>query len=77
MSFHRIAETIFTLVMLLFLAVMVLGILVAISLVQQLQDLKVGFTWQIVFMTGMGLVFFFIVRMIVEKIRDYHRFSNN
>ncbi len=77
MSFHRVVETIFTLVMLLFLAVMVLGILVAISITQQLHDLQVGFGWQLTFVAGMFLIFFLIGRMIAEKIRDYHRFSND
>lgn len=77
MSFHKVAETIFTLVMLLFLSVMVLGILVGISLVQQLHDLQVAFGWQLAFVGGMFLLFFLIGRMIAEKIRDYHRFSNN
>ena len=77
MSLHKIVETIFTLVMLLFLATLVLGVLVGISLVQQLAQFNVGFTGQVLFIAGMFTTFMYIMKMIVDKIRDYHRFSND
>lgn len=77
MSLHRIAETIFTIIMLLFLATLVLGTLVGITLVQELAKLEVGFGGQLVFIAGMFLVFLYIMKMIVDKIKDYHRYSND
>jgi len=77
MSFHKIVETIFTIIMLLFLATLVLGILVAIALAQELAQLEVGFGGQFMFIAGMFLVFLYITKMIVDKIKDYHRYSND
>lgn len=76
MSLNKIVETIFTVVMLLFLATIVLGVLVGISLFQQLAEFNVGLTGQILFTAGMFAIFLYIMKMIVDKIRDYNRYSN-
>lgn len=75
MTVQQIAETIFTIVMLLFLSIMVLGILVGVSLVQELADMNVGWSGQFIFIAGMFLTFVYIIKLIIDKIRDFHRFS--
>lgn len=77
MSFHRLAETIFTLIMLLFVGFFVLAILVAVSVVQELGQYEVSGGAKFAFIFGMFLVFFFIMKMFAGKIRDYHRYSND
>ncbi len=77
MSLHKVVETIFTLIMLLFLATIILGILVGVSIVQQLAEFDVGFTGQVLFVAGMFASFMYIMKMIVDKIRDYHRYTND
>ncbi|MBT4209943.1 MAG: hypothetical protein HOE19_03460 [Candidatus Komeilibacteria bacterium] len=74
MSLHKVVELIFTLVMLLFTAVVVLGILVAITLVQQLASFDVGFKGQMIFVTGMFTVFIYIMKMIIDRIKEYNRY---
>ncbi|MCD4761150.1 hypothetical protein K8R42_04590 [bacterium] len=74
MSLHKVVELIFTLVMLLFTATIVLGILVGISIVQQLSLFDVGMKGQIIFVAGMFAVFMYIMKMIVDRIREYHRY---
>ena len=74
MSLHKIVELIFTLVMLLFLSTLVLGILVGITLVQQLSLFDVGMKGQIVFVGGMFAIFLYLMKAIVDKIKDYHRY---
>jgi hypothetical protein len=74
MSLHKVVELIFTLVMLLFLAVIVLGILVAITIVQQLAIFDVGFKGQMVFVAGMFAIFLYITKMIIDRIKEYNRY---
>lgn len=74
MSLHKVVELIFTLVMLLFLAVIVLGILVAITIVQQLAIFDVGFKGQMVFVGGMFTIFLYIAKMIIDRIKEYNRY---
>ncbi|MBT6690782.1 hypothetical protein HOB10_00405 [Candidatus Parcubacteria bacterium] len=74
MSLHKIVELIFTLVMLLFLSTLVLGILVGITLVQQMSFFEVGMRGQVFFVGGMFAIFLYIMKMIVDKIKDYHRY---
>jgi len=74
MSLHKIVELIFTLVALLFLAIIVLAILVAITIVQQLAIFDVGFKGQMIFVGGMFAVFIYITKMIVDRIKEYNRY---
>ncbi|MFA6466417.1 MAG: hypothetical protein WCV71_00990 [Patescibacteria group bacterium] len=74
MSLHKVVELIFTLVMLLFLAVIVLGILVAITIVQQLAIFDVGIKGQMFFVGGMFTIFLYITKMIMDKVKEYNRY---
>lgn len=74
MTLHKIAELIFTLIMLLFLATLVLGVLVGITIIQQLSYFDVGTKGQILFIAGMFGIFMYIMKMIVDKIKEYHRY---
>ncbi|MBU1203081.1 hypothetical protein KKH39_03535 [Patescibacteria group bacterium] len=74
MSLHKVVELIFTLVILLFLAIIVLGVLVGITIVQQLSYFDVGVTGQFIFVGGMFAIFMYIMKMIVDRIKDYNRY---
>jgi len=74
MSIHKVIELIFTMVMLLFLATVVLGVLVGITLAQQLSAFDVGFKGQLLFVTGMFSIFLYIMKMIVDRIKEYNRY---
>ncbi|MDD5749826.1 MAG: hypothetical protein PHO91_03540 [Patescibacteria group bacterium] len=74
MSLHKIVELVFTMVILLFLAIIVLAVLVGISLVQQLASFEVGFKGQVFFIAGMFSVFLYIMKMIVDRIKEYNRY---
>jgi uncharacterized membrane protein YdfJ with MMPL/SSD domain len=74
MSLNKVVELVFTMVMLLFLATVVLAVLVAISLVQQLADFDVGFKGQVVFVAGMFTIFLYIMKMIIDRIKEYNRY---
>jgi hypothetical protein len=74
MPLQKVVEFVFTLVMLLFLSVIVLGILVGISIVQQLASFEVGLLGRIIFVAGMFGVFLYIMKMIVDRIREYNRY---
>jgi len=67
-------EVIFSLVMLLFLAIIVLGILVGITIVQQLAEYEISFGMRVLFIGGMFAVFMYIAKLIVDKINEYHRY---
>jgi hypothetical protein len=74
MSLHKVIELIFTLVMLLFLATILLGILVGVSIVQQLAVFDVGFKGQMIFVVGMFSTFLYIMKLIVDRIKEYNRY---
>ncbi len=74
MSLSKTVELVFTIVMLLFLSTIVLAVLVGITIVQQLQSFDVGMKGQVVFVAGMFAVFLYITKMIVDRIREYHRY---
>ncbi|MDP2812334.1 MAG: hypothetical protein Q8O32_01445 [bacterium] len=74
MSIHKVIELIFTMVMLLFLATVVLGVLVGITLAQQLSAFDVGFKGQLLFVAGMFSIFLYIMKMIIDRIKEYNRY---
>ena len=74
MSLHKVVELIFTMVILLFLSTIVLGVLVGITLVQQLASFDIGMKGQIFFVAGMFAVFIYIMKMIVDRIKEYNRY---
>ena len=75
MSLGKIIEIIFTIVMLLFLAVFVLGILVGISVLHELDAMGVEQNYRTLFLGGMALSFFWIMKMIIDRIREFSRFA--
>jgi hypothetical protein len=75
MSLGKIIEIIFTIVMLLFLAVFVLGILVGISVLHELDAMGVEQNYRTLFLGGMALSFFWIMKMIIDRIREFNRFA--
>ena len=74
MSLNKVVELIFTMVMLLFLATVVLAVLVGISIVQQLASFDIGFKGQVVFVAGMFAIFLYIMKMIIDRIKEYNRY---
>ena len=75
MSLGKIIEIIFTIVMLLFLAVFILGILVGISVLHELDAMGVEQNYRTLFLGGMALSFFWIMKMIIDRIREFNRFA--
>ena len=73
MPLHKIIEIIFTILMLLFLALMVIGIMTFITFIEQLNSFEVGFGMRLIFIAGMTCVFFYILKMVIDKIQDYNR----
>lgn len=74
MQIHKVIEIIFSILILLFLAMLVMGILIGITVVQELADYEVSFWMRVVFIGGMTLTYFYIIRMVINKIRDYARY---
>jgi hypothetical protein len=74
MPLQKVVEFVFTLVMLLFLSVIVLAVLVGITIVQQLASFSVGTGGQIIFIAGMFLVFVYIMKLIIDRIKEYNRY---
>lgn len=74
MQIHKVIEIVFTLIMLLFLALLVMGILVGITIIQELSHLEVSYSTRVIFIVGMTGIYFYIMRMIVGRIRDYNRY---
>ena len=74
MSLHKVVELVFTMVILLFLSTIVLGVLVGITLVQQLASFEVGMKGQILFIAGMFAIFLYIMKMIIDRIKEYNRY---
>jgi len=70
----KVVELVYTLVILLFLAAIVLAILIAITIVQEMAVFDIDFKFRIVFITGMFSAFVYIMKMIIDKIKEYNRY---
>ncbi len=75
MSLGKIIEIIFTIVMLLFLSVFVLGVLVGISVLHELDSMGVEQNYRTLFLGGMAVSFFWIMKMIIDRIKEFNRFT--
>lgn len=73
MHLDKIMELIYTLVILLFLAAIILAVLIGITIVQEMTALDIDFRFRIVFIGGMFATFVYIMKMIVDKIKEYNR----
>ena len=71
MPLHKIAELVFTLVMLLFVSTVALGVLVGVTILQELSTFEVSFNIQMIFVAGMGGTFLYIMKMIIDKIKSH------
>lgn len=74
MQVHKVIEIIFTLLILIFLAMLVMGLLIVITVVQELAEYEVSFGMRVFFISGMTLVYFYIIKMVINRIRDYSRY---
>lgn len=74
MTFHKVAELVLIVVILLFSAAIIMGILIAVSIVHELGIFNLGVKIQILFVTGMSTIFVLIMKMIVDRIKDYNRY---
>ncbi|MFA6308085.1 MAG: hypothetical protein WCS88_03365 [Patescibacteria group bacterium] len=70
----KVVELVYTLVILLFLAAIVLAILIAITILQELALFDIDFKFRVVFILGMFATFVYITKLIVDKIREYNRY---
>lgn len=74
MGLGKIIEVIFTIVMLMFLSLFVLGILIGISVLHELNAMGVQDNYRILFLGGMAIAFFWIMKMIIDRIKEFNRF---
>ncbi|MBP9802008.1 hypothetical protein KBC40_00265 [Patescibacteria group bacterium] len=74
MQIHEVVEIVFTILLLLFLAMMVIGIMTIITVIEELNSYDVPFTMRVVFITGMSTVYIYLLKMMVSKFTDYHRY---
>ena len=74
MSLHKVIELIFTLIMLLFLATLVIGVLLGITLIQELSGYDLSFKIRAFFIAGMFALFIYLMKLIVDKIRNFYRY---
>ena len=74
MNLHAIIEIIFTIVLILFLLLMVIGIMTFITFVEELQQLDVNMQTRFIFISGMAGVYLFLLRAMVDKFREFHRY---
>ena len=70
----KVVELVYTLVILLFLAAIVLAILIAITILQELAVFDIDFKFRMVFITGMFATFVYITKLIIDKIKEYNRY---
>lgn len=73
MHLDKVMELIYTLVILLFLAAIVLAVLIGITIIQEMTALNIDFKFRMVFIGGMFTTFIYIMKMIVDKIKEYNR----
>jgi len=76
MTLNTIAELIFVIVMLLFFSIIVVSVLVIITILQELAVFDVSFKIRTVFLFGMSGSFFYLMKMIVDKIKDCNRYAS-
>jgi len=69
----KVVELVYSLVILLFLAAIVLAILIAITIVQEMAIFDVDFRFRMIFIGGMFATFIYIMKMIIDKIKEYNR----
>lgn len=74
MKLYQIVEIVFTILLILFLLVMTIGIMTIITLIEELNSYDVPFVARVVFITGMSTVYLYLLKMMVSKFTDYHRY---
>jgi hypothetical protein len=75
MALGKIIEIIFTIVVLLFLSVFILGVLVGISVLHELNTMGVQENYRTLFLAGMAVSFFWVMKMIIDRIKEFNRFT--
>jgi len=73
MKKRRALEFIFTLVILLFLAALILGMLLGITLAQELSGFEVGFKAKVLFVAGCFTLFLYVMKLIVDKVSVFFK----
>jgi len=74
MQIHKVIEIVFSILILLFLAMLVMGILIGVTIVQELADYEINFWLRVLFVFGMTLLYFYIIRSVINRIKDYARY---
>jgi len=75
MTLNTIAELVFVIVMLLFFSLVVLSLLVIITVMQELTIIGIDLKIRIIFLLGMTACFFYIIKMVVDKIENCNRYT--
>ncbi|MCB9802696.1 hypothetical protein H6761_01585 [Candidatus Nomurabacteria bacterium] len=74
MKLYEIVEIIFTILLILFLLVMTIGIMTLITLIEEINSYDVPFGMRVIFISGMAGVYLYLLRAMVSKFLDYHRY---
>ena len=74
MQIHKVIEIVFSILILLFLAMLVMGILIGVTIVQELAYYEINFWLRVLFVFGMTLLYFYIIRSVINRIKDYARY---
>ncbi len=74
MQIYQIVEIIFTILLILFLLVMTIGIMTLITLIEEINSYDISFGMRVFFITGMSTVYLILLKMMISKFTDYHRY---
>jgi len=72
--FHKLAEFIFTMIILLFLSAIILGVLIVASIVHELGVLNIGYEGQVAVIIMATILFVLIMKVIIDRIKDFSRY---
>lgn len=74
MKIYEIMEIIFTVLLILFLLIMTIGIMTIITLIEELNSYDISFGMRVFFITGMSTVYLYLLKSMVSKFTEYHRY---
>ncbi len=74
MHLEKIVEFVFSIIILLLVGVFIIISLVIVSFVEELARFDVPLQWRIVITVVLTFNFLYIIRLLVNRFNDYHRY---
>lgn len=74
MALHKVIELIVVLLMLIFLGIIVTGVLIGVTIVQELTSFNLEPKIELLFMGITAIIFLYITKMVVDRIKEYNRY---